>query len=143
MLFSIIVVSHVDFDVSTGTTDVQDLIVDVCPNGNCVSIEYVEGTLSPGALVCVVRVLSDNSLDFQSMRLVPIRRNMSDNFTIPVADSGNYSVVAFDLENNNMSLPNMPMSVAADDETVFLSNGESTSVSVSYMYLLLWCARYV
>ena len=111
--------------------------MDVCPEGNCASIEYVEGTISPGALVCVIGVLSDNSLDLESIRLLPIRRNISDHFTIPVAVSGNYSVVAFDLENNNMSVPRIPMSVAADDETMFLSNGESTSVSILYMYLLL------
>ena len=70
--------------ISTGTTDVQNLIVHVCPQGNCASIEYVEGTLSPGALVCVIRII-DGELDFQSIRLVPIRRNMSDNFTILVA----------------------------------------------------------
>ena len=101
--------------------------MDVCPEGNCASIEYVEGTISPGALVCVIGII-DGELDFQSIRLVPIRRNMSDNFPIPVAVSGKYRVVAFDLENNNMSVPRMPMSVAADDETMFLSNGESTSV---------------
>ncbi len=115
---------------STGTTDVQKFIVEVCPQGNCASIEYVEGTLSPGALVCVIRII-DRVLDFQSIRLVPIRRNMSDNFTIPVADSGKYKVVAFDLESNNR--PRMPVSIVADDETIFLSNGESTSVSVLYM----------
>ena len=108
---------------STGTTDVQNLIVGVCPKENCASIEYVEGTLSPGALVCVIRII-DGELDFQSIRLVPIRRNMSDNFTIPVAVSGKYSVVAFDLENNNMSVPRIPISIVADDETTFLSNGE-------------------
>ncbi len=122
---------------SIGTTDVQDLSVDVCPEGNCASIEYVEGTISPRALVCVIGVLSDNSLDLESIRLLPIRRNMSDHFIIPVAVSGNYSVIAFDLENNNLSVPRIPMSVAADDETMFLSNGESTSVSILYMYLLL------
>ena len=84
---------------------------------------YVEGTLSPGALLCVIRII-DGELDFQSTRLVPIRRHMSDNFTIPVAVSGNYSVVAFDLENNNMSVPRIPISIVADDETMFLSNGE-------------------
>ncbi len=111
------------YNVSTGTTDVQNLIVDVCPNGNCASsIEYVEGTLSPGALVCVIPI-TDGELDFQIIRLVPIRRNMSDNFTIPVADNGIYCVVAFDLESNNR--PRMPMSVVADDETIFLSNSES------------------
>ncbi len=107
--------------------------MDVCPN-NCARIEYVEGTLSPGALLCVIRII-DGELDFPSMRLVPIRQNMSDNFTIPVAVSGNYSVIAFDLENNNMSVPRMPMSVAADDETMFLSNGELTSVSVLYIHM--------
>ncbi len=96
------------------------------------SIEYVEGTLSPGALVCVIRI-TDGVLDFQSMRLVPIQRNMSDYFTIPVADNVKYKVVAFDLESNNR--PRMPVSIVADDETIFLSNGESTSVSVLYMYL--------
>ena len=97
------------------------------------SIVYVEGTLSPGALVCVIRI-TDGVLDFQSMRLVPIRRNMSDNFTIPVADNGKYKVVAFDLESNNR--PRMHVSIVADDETIFLCNSESTSVSVLYMYLL-------
>ncbi len=95
---------------------------------------YVERTLSPGALVCVIPVLFDDSLDFQSMRLVPIRRNMSDYFTIPVADSGKYKVVAFDLESNNR--PRMPVSIVANNETIFFSNSESTSVSVLYMYLL-------
>ena len=110
--------------ISTGTTDVQNLIVHVCPQENCASIEYVESTLSPGALLCVIRII-DGELDFQSTRLVPIRRHMSDNFTIPVAVSGKYSVVAFDLENNNMSVPRMPISIVADDETTVLSNGES------------------
>ena len=116
--------------------------MDVCPEGNCARIEYVEGTLSPGALVCVIRFTA-GELDFLSMRLVPIRRSMSENFTIPVAVSGNYSVIAFDLENNNMSVPRMPISVAADNETMFLSNSESTSVSVLYMYFLLWCAFFI
>ena len=49
---------------------------------------------------------------------------MSDNFTIPVAVSGNYTVIAFDLENNNLSVPRIPISIVADDETMFLSNGE-------------------
>ena len=83
----------------------------------------------------MIGVLSDNSLDLESIRLLPIRRNISDHFTIPVAVSGNYSVVAFDLENNNMSVPRIPMSVAADDETMFLSNGESTMQCVNLVHV--------
>ncbi len=101
--------------------------MDKCPEENCARIEYVKGTLSPGALVCVIRII-DGEMDFQSIRLVPIQRNMSGNFTIPVALSGNYSVIAFDLENNNMSVPRMPMSVVADNETMFLSNSECVNV---------------
>ncbi|XP_064391453.1 uncharacterized protein LOC135339303 [Halichondria panicea] len=112
-------------DMLIRTTDVQNLIVDVCPKENCANIEYVEGTLSPGALLCVIRII-DGELDFPSTRLVPIRRNMSDNFTIPVTVSGNYSVVAFDLENNNLSVPRIPISIAANDETIFLLNKSST-----------------
>ena len=110
------------------------MIVDRCPKENSARVEYVEGTLSPGALVCVIRII-DGEMNFQSIRLVPIRRNMSDNFTIPVAVSGEYSVVAFDLENNNMSVPRMPLSVVADSETMFLSNSESASIL--YMYILM------
>ncbi len=122
---------------SSGTFDVQDLLVSECPGpggGICVSIEYVEGTVSPGALVYAVHII-DGELDFSSMKLVPIRRNMSDNFTIPVAVSGKYSVVAFDLENNNMSVPRIPTSLVADNETIFLSNGESTSVYVNLVHV--------
>ncbi|XP_064391972.1 uncharacterized protein LOC135339659 isoform X2 [Halichondria panicea] len=120
-LTSIMGVGLIFKDMLIRTTDVQNLIVDVCPKENCASIEYVEGSFSPGALVCEIRII-DGELDFQSMRLVPIRRNMSNNFTIPVAVSGKYSVVAFDLENNNMSVPRMPISIVADDESTVLSN---------------------
>ncbi len=71
-------------------------------------------------MICTI----DGELDFQSIRLVPIQRNMSGNFTTPVALSGKYSVITFDLENNNMSAPRIPMSVVADEETTFLTNSE-------------------
>ncbi len=69
----------------SGTFDVQDLLVSECPGGGgiCVSIVYVEGTLSPGALVCAVPIMN-GVLDFANMKLVTIPRNSSDNFPIPV-----------------------------------------------------------
>ena len=108
----------------SGTFDVQDLLVSECPGGGgiCVSIVYVEGTLSPGALVCAVRII-DGELDFASMRLVTIPRSRSENFTIHVP-SGSYRVIAFDLENS--SLPRIPISMAADvkDMTMATTGGE-------------------
>ena len=106
-----------------GTTDIQVLMVDVCPQGNCmsVSIEYVEGTLSPGALVSVIRII-DGVLDFVNMRLVAIPRSMSENFTINNVTSGWYRVIAFDLESNG--LPQMPISVAADSKTIIVNSVE-------------------
>ena len=91
-----------------------------CPGGGgiCVSIVYVEGTLSPGALVCAVRII-DGELDFASMRLVTIPRSRSENFTIPVP-SGSYSVIAFDLENS--FVPRIPISMAADVKNMTMKN---------------------
>ena len=95
-----------------------------CPGGGgiCVSIEYVEGTVSPGALVCAVRII-DGVFDFAKMKLVTIPRNSIENFTIPVP-SGEYRVIAFDLENNH--LPNMPVSMVAlsQDNMTVNSTGE-------------------
>ncbi len=69
----------------SGTFDVQDLLVSECPGGGdlCLNIVYVEGTVSPGALVCVIRII-DGELNFASMRLVTIPRSRSENFTIPL-----------------------------------------------------------
>ena len=102
-----------------------------CPSGGgiCVSIVYVEGTVSPGALICVIRVvnevLGELKLDFANMRLVTIPRNPIENFTIPVP-SGEYRVIAFDLESNH--LPNMPISMVAlsQDNMTVNSTGEGT-----------------
>ncbi len=105
------------------------------------SIEYVEGTISPGALVCVIRVLSDDSLDFTSIKIEIIRRNTNNNFTIPVARSGLYRVIAFDLENNsNVLAPRIPISIAADTETTFVSNGK---YGLSVLGLHVMCTLYM
>ena len=91
-----------------------------CPGGGgiCVSIVYVEGTLSSGALVCAVRNI-DGVFDFANMKLVSIPRNSIENFTIPVS-SGEYRVIAFDLESND--LPNMPISMVALSQDIMKVN---------------------
>ncbi len=102
----------------TATFDVQDLLVSVCPGGGGinVSIVYVEGTLSPGALVCVLSLKNEASrLDFANMKLFAIPRHMSDNFTIPVS-SGEYRVAALDLETN--TLPRLPVSMISNAKNV-------------------------
>ncbi|XP_064391413.1 uncharacterized protein LOC135339233 isoform X4 [Halichondria panicea] len=113
-------------NISISTFDVQDLLVSECPGGGgiCVSIEYVEGTISPGALVCAVHII-DEILDFANVKLVTIPRNSIENFTIPVR-SGEYKVIAFDLENTK--LPRMPISmVALSLDIIVNSTGEGTS----------------
>ncbi len=104
-----------------GTFDVQDLLVSECPGGGgicCVSIVYVEGTLSPGALVCVIHII-DGVLDFTNTKVITIPRSRNDNFTILAVPSGNYKVITFDLECN--SLPRMPISIAADSRNVSIT----------------------
>ena len=101
-----------------------------CPSGGiCVNIVYVEGTVSPGALVCAVRIIG-GVFDFAKMKLVTIPRNSIENFTIPVP-SGEYRVITFDLECNH--LPNMPISMVALSLDIMTVNstGEGTC-SVCY-----------
>ncbi len=97
------------------TTDIQDLLVSGCPGGGGinVSIVYVEGTLSPGALVCVLPV-NDGAVNIAEMRLVAIPLNISSDCTLPDLPGGEYRVVAFDLETN--TLPREPVSMAADTD---------------------------
>ncbi|XP_064391314.1 uncharacterized protein LOC135339104 isoform X3 [Halichondria panicea] len=115
-------------NIPVSTFDIQDLLVSECPGGGgiCVSIVYVEDTVSPGALVCAIRII-DGVFDFANMKLVTIPRNSIENFTIPVP-SGEYRVIAFDLESNH--LPRMPVSVVAlsqNEMTVNLIGEDITS----------------
>ena len=111
-----------------GTFDVQDLLVSECPGGGgiCVSIVYVEGTVSPGALVCAVGIIN-GVLDFANVKLVTIPRNSIENFIIPVR-SGEYKVIAFDLENTK--LPRMPISMVALSLDVIVNSGAKGMCSV-------------
>ncbi len=117
-----------------GTFDVQDLQVSECPVGDCisVSIEYVEGTISPGALVSVIRII-DGELDFASMKVVIISRTMSDSFTITLP-CGDYKVIAFDVEINFML--RIPVSMAADIEDVRVANGGGCMHALIHVYKL-------
>ncbi|XP_064391406.1 uncharacterized protein LOC135339205 isoform X2 [Halichondria panicea] len=114
-------------NIPISTFDVQDLLVSECPGGGgiCVSIVYVEGTLSSGALVCAVRNI-DGVFDFANMKLVSIPRNSIENFTIPVS-SGEYRVIAFDLESND--LPNMPISMVALSQDIMKVNASVEDIS--------------
>ena len=105
--------------VSLETFDVQDLLVSECPGGGInVSIVYVEGTLSPGALVCVLPH-TNGALDFVNIKLIFIPRSKNDYFTILVP-SGEYRVIAFDLESG--TIPRLPISSAADSEDIIVSS---------------------
>ncbi len=108
--------------------DVQDLQVSEYPGGGInVSIVYVEGTLSPGALVCVLP-MNNNDLNFANMLLVAIPRSKSDNFTILVP-SGEYRVIAFDLESG--TILRLPISMAADSENIIVTAGIESECMLS------------
>ncbi len=101
------------------------------------SIVYAEGTVSPGALVCVMQFI-DGVLDVASMRLVTIPYSMSENFIISVP-SGSYRVIAFDLEKSR--IPRILISMAADSENVTVMSGsEGIYDHADAVYILInWC----
>ncbi len=105
-----------------------------CPGGGgiCVSIEYV-GTVSPGTLVCAVRIIFNGVLDFANIKLGTIPRNLSENFTILVP-TGEYRVIAFDLESNH--LPNMPISMVALSQFIIVNSDCEGTCSVCVIALL-------
>ena len=107
---------------ASGTYDVQDLIIYEHSGGGGinVSVVFAGGSQSPGALVCVMPILTDGSLDFNNMTLTTIPRDMSESVDITVP-TGTYRLFEFDLESNG--LPRMPISVAADSETVNVTVG--------------------
>ena len=123
--------------VSLETFDVQDLQVSECPGGGInVSIVYVEDTLSPGALVCVLPH-TNGDLDFANMKLVFIPLSKSDKFTISVP-SGEYRVIAFDLESG--TIPRLPISIAADSEDIIIfSNNEGGCLFCAFYILYTKC----
>ncbi len=123
------------------TTDIQDLLVSECPGGGGinVSIVYVEGTLSPGALVCVLPI-NDGAVDIAGMRLVAIPLIISSDFTLPDLSGGEYRVVAFDLEND--TLPK-PVSMAADTDVLRVSGDKGTCFSsIKCTPKLMWYHAY-
>ena len=107
---------------ASGTFDVQNLIVNEHSGGGSinVSVVFAGGSQSPGALVCVMPILTDGSLDFNNMTLTTIPRDRSESVDITVP-TGTYRLFAFDLESNG--LPRMPISVAAYSETVNVTDG--------------------
>ena len=105
----------------TGTTDIQDLLVSVKDGCISMSVVFAGGSLSPGALVCVIPgILTEGSLDFNNMKLTTIPQDRSESVDIPVP-TGTYRLFAFDLESDG--LPRIPMSVIADSETVSVVAG--------------------
>ena len=102
---------------ASGTYDVQDLILNEHSGGGSinVSIEFAKNSESAGALVCVIPIRTDGSLDFNNMTLTTIPQSMSESVDITVP-TGSYRLFAFDLESNG--LPRMPISVASDSGTV-------------------------
>ncbi len=97
-------------------------------------IVYVEGSLSPGALVCIVPI-NDGQLMFEMMILVVIPRNQSNNFIISLP-SGKYRVIASDLENTTNYIPREPQALIADSEDMDITSDSGECINITF-YLLL------
>ena len=108
----------------------QDLLNEHTETGGIsVSVVFARGSHSLGAVVSVIPILTDGSLDFNNMTLTTIPQDRSESVDITVP-TGTYRLFAFDLESNG--LPRMPISVAADSETVDVTAGGEGIYTYTY-----------
>ena len=97
------------------------------PNSINVSVFYAVGSMSPGALIIIVPMNDDDSLDYTNTVFRFLSRDMSEDNLVNVT-AGRNKVFAFDIENNDGIL-RLPITTAADTEIVTdVSGGESTYV---------------
>ena len=95
------------------------------PNSINVSLVYARGSISPGALIIIVPIRDDNSLDYPNAVFVFLSRNTSEDNLVS-ATAGRNRVFAFDVEDNYGILRG-PITTAADTEIVTdVSGAEST-----------------
>ena len=114
---------------TTGTFDIQDMTANNCslPNIINVSVFYAVRSTSPGALIIIVPMNDDDSLDYTNAVFRFLSRNMSEDNVVN-ATAGRNKVFAFDIEDNDGIL-RLPITTAADTEIVTdVSGGESKYV---------------
>ena len=102
------------------------------PNSINVSVFYAVGSTSPGALIIIVPMSDDDSLDYTNAVFRFLSRDMSeDNDNLVNATAGRSKVFAFDIEDNDGIL-RLPTTTAADTEIVTdVSGGESTYIKIT------------
>ena len=99
------------------------------PNSINVSVFYAVGSMSPGALIIIVPMNDDDSLDYTNAVFRFLSRNMSEDNLVN-ATAGRNKVFAFDIEDNDGIL-RLPITTAADTEIVTdVSGGESTYIKI-------------
>ena len=100
------------------------------PNSINVSVFYAVGSTSPGALIIIVPMNDDDSLDYTNAVFRFLSRDMSEDNVVN-ATAGKNKVFAFDIEDNDGIL-RLPITTAADTEIVTdVSGGESKYIKIS------------
>ena len=97
------------------------------PNSINVSVFYAVGSTSPGALIIIVPMNDDDSLDYTNAVFRFLSRDISEDNLVHATAERN-KVFAFDIENNDGIL-RFPITTAANTEVVTdVSGGEGMYV---------------
>ena len=97
------------------------------PNSINVSVFYAVGSTSPGALIIIVPMNGDDSLDYTNAVFRFLSRGMSEDNVVNATARTN-KLFAFDIEDNDGIL-RLPITTAADTEIVTdVTGGEGTYV---------------
>ena len=122
---------HDSFIFQIGSFDIQKLKASNCsyPNAINVSLEYAMNSSAPGALLVLVPMKEDDSLDFTNALYEILPRDTSDNYCNINASVGRCRVFGIDIENNNTA-PLRRHTNAAATETVTNVSGENSKLQL-------------
>ena len=110
-----------------GTFDVQHLTAKLCSQNNSinVSLTYAVGSSALGALIILIPMKSNGSLDLPNTDYRMLQRNNLSDVLLPNISSGNCALLGYDIEEGGML--RIPETFAAVEDNVYDIPGDRSA----------------
>ena len=123
----------------TGTHDIRDVTVD--NTSHLLTTEYFKYSVATGALVIIIFINKDGSVNFSRSSYLSLDRNASLNYTLPDdLTPGLYHVFAYDIEGNGRLLNGVGYPASRDEFTIV---GNSKGEAVHYFQQSMGMSSYL